>query len=89
MDDDHVEMLMRASASTVERSISLFDFTSIINQYCSFEQKFDILTNLWKLVYVDKRLDAYEDNFIRKITGNLQLSHNDMIAAKMEAKKDT
>jgi len=59
----------------------------VINNSFTTEEKYELVKLLWKLVYVDGKLDAYEDYFMKKIGGNLNLSHNTIISAKLEAKK--
>ena len=88
LDSKYVEELMKLSEEQVEESVSLWEFTEIINNHFSADEKFNVLKNLWKLIYVDKLLHHYEDYFIRKISMNMRLSHTDFIAAKIAAKKE-
>jgi len=70
---------------TAEESVSLFDFTSLINEEFSKKDKYSLLIVLWKIAYADGRLDKYEEYYIRKINDLLYLSHSDFIKAKHEA----
>ncbi|MBU0561826.1 MAG: TerB family tellurite resistance protein [Bacteroidetes bacterium] len=88
LDDELVKELISESKAEVEESISLYEFTKILNDNFSREEKFNIVKNLWKLVFADGRLDKYEEYFVRKISNNLNLSHSEMIAAKFDAKKE-
>ena len=88
LDDKMVSELIDLSMRQTERSVSLYEFTEIINQIFDQNSKFDILKNLWRLVFADGKLDQYEEYFIRKISGNLHMEHSDMIAAKMEVKAE-
>jgi len=88
LDDTLVKELIELSHEQTEKSVSLYEFTEIINQYFTNAQKYDVVKNLWRLVFVDGKLDSYEEYFIRKISGNLHLEHSDMIAAKLEVKKE-
>jgi uncharacterized tellurite resistance protein B-like protein len=47
-----------------------------------------VLKNLWRLILIDGRLDKHEEHFVRIISNNLHLEHNDLIAAKIEVKKE-
>jgi uncharacterized tellurite resistance protein B-like protein len=86
--DEHVSALLEFSEREVNDSVSIYEFTSVINQSFSSEQKFSLLKNLWRLIYVDRRLDTYEDNLIKKIGATLNLSHSVIISAKMLVKKE-
>ena len=85
---DHVKELIELSEEQVKRSVSLYEFTNIINEKFSEQRKYEVLKNLWRLIYVDKKLHAYEDYFIRKISANFHLTHKDLIAAKLEVKAE-
>ena len=50
--------------------------------------KYDVVKNLWKLIYADNKVDQYENLFIHRISNNFHLEHKDLIAAKLEAKKE-
>ena len=72
--------------AVVEESVSIFEFTSLINDSCSRKEKYDLLVILWKVAYADGQLDKYEEYYIRKIKDLLYLSQSDFIKAKFEAK---
>lgn len=88
LDNKHVQMLIEASNESVQKSVSIYEFTEIVNRYYDYDQKYEIMKNLWRLIFVDKRLDAHEEYFMRKITGNLHLDHSDMISSKLIVKKE-
>lgn len=88
LDDKLVSELIDLSIKQTEKSVSLYEFTEIINQIFDQDSKFEVLKNLWRLVFADGTLDKYEEYFIRKISGNLHMEHSDMIAAKMEVKAE-
>lgn len=88
LDDKTVSELINLSIKQTEKSVSLYEFTEIINQIFDQDSKFEILKNLWRLVFADGTLDKYEEYFIRKISGNLHMEHSNMIAAKMEVKAE-
>ncbi len=88
LDDEYVEELLELSERQVEESLSLFEFTTEINATSTNDEKFEIVKNLWRLILVDDELHPFEDYLIKKISNNLNLSHKDMIAAKMEVKEE-
>jgi uncharacterized tellurite resistance protein B-like protein len=85
--DEEVNKLLELSQKQIDKSVSAYEFTEIINEKLSEEEKYQIIKNLWQLAYVDGKLDKYEDYYIRKISNNLHISNQDRISAKLEVKK--
>lgn len=88
LDDKTVTQLIELSTKKTEQSISLYEYSEIINTHFNNHSKYEILKNLWRLVFADGNLDAYEEHFMRKITGNLRMDHSEMISAKLEVKDE-
>ena len=63
--------------------ISLYDWTSSINESYDYEQKKDLIKLLWDVAYADGRIDKYEDYTIRKISELLYVKHSDFIRMKL------
>lgn len=85
---EQVHELMEIAEDWISRSVSMYEFTEVINKHFSDDEKYELVKNLWKIVYADNVLDKYEEHLVRIISNNLLLSHRDMIAAKLEVKKD-
>lgn len=88
LNNEYIEELIELSKRSIEDSLSLYEFTSEINANCNQEEKYEIVKNLWRLIFVDDNLHPYEDYLIRKISNSLHVSHSDMIAAKIEVKNE-
>ena len=86
LDDECVENLIKLSEQRVNESISVYEFSSIINENFSREEKYQLMKNLWKIVYADNHLDQYEDRLMKIIGSTLNLDHKDIIDAKLEVK---
>lgn len=69
----------------VDHVISLHDFTRLLNESLSQEEKIRIIDLLWRVAFADAVLDKYEEYFIRKIADLLYISHKDYIQAKHRA----
>jgi len=80
--DDEIEDIVSAAERAVDTAVSLFDFTAVINQRFSPDQKLKLLEMLWAVAYADSRLDHYEEYYVRKIADLLYLSHGDFIRTK-------
>ena len=86
LSNEQVHELMELAEDWISRSVSMYEFTDIINKHFSSDDKYELVKNLWKIVYADNILDKYEEHLVRVISNNLKLSHRDMIAAKLEVK---
>lgn len=86
--DELVDELLQLATQQTEDSVSLYEFTDVINKAYGREAKLVIIKNLWRLVFADGKLDKYEEYFMRTISKNLHLEHSDMIATKIEAKEE-
>lgn len=83
LDTEYVNDLVELSKAKLENSISLYEFSKIINEQFSYENKLELLKNLWRLIYTDKKLDKYEDRLIKIIGGLINIEHKQIINMKM------
>lgn len=88
LEDDCVKDLLELSERKIKESISLYEFTTIINDNYSNDQKFELMKNLWKLIYVDEKLNMYEDHLAKKIGAMLNMDHKKIIEAKLIVKEE-
>ena len=88
LNEDTIEKLLKIGEERVKDSVSIYEFTEILNNNFSKDELYEILKKFWSLIYVDEKLNQYEDSLIKKISGYFHLSHKEMIAAKLEAKDE-
>lgn len=88
LEDECVNDLIELSEQKIKESVSLYEFTTIINDKYSNEEKFELIKNLWRLIYVDKTLNMYEDHLVKKIGAMLNLDHKNIIDAKLMVKEE-
>jgi len=69
-----------------EEAADLWQFTNIINRKFSPPEKVRIMEAVWRIIYVDGRLDLHEDHFAHKLAQLLHVGHSDMITAKIKAR---
>ncbi|MEJ2195486.1 MAG: TerB family tellurite resistance protein, partial [Ignavibacteriaceae bacterium] len=83
LDTEYVNDLVELSKAKLENSISLYEFSKIVNEQFSYENKLELLKNLWRLIYTDKKLDKYEDRLMKIIGGMINIEHKQIINMKM------
>jgi len=88
LEQEYVHELIELAADNVKRSISLYEFTPVINENFTPEEKFALLKDLWHLVYVDSTLDKYEEHLVKRIGNMIGVEYQDIVAAKLQAKAE-
>ena len=82
------ESLISAGKESQEESTSLYEFTRVINDDFSFEEKYDLIKSMWEIAFADGNVDKYEEYVIRKVSDLIYISHEEFIKAKMEVKNE-
>ena len=83
LSDEHAAELMETAQQELDQSLDLWHFTNLINQNYSEEERVQIVEMVWRIVYVDGRLDGHEDSLMHKLSKLLDLTHGQLIDAKM------
>jgi uncharacterized tellurite resistance protein B-like protein len=81
-----VEELMEMAHRKREESVDLWEFTHLVNQNYTKDEKKKIVESAWRVIYADEKLDAYEDHLVHRLAKLLQLDHSDLIEAKLKVK---
>ena len=84
LDKGAANALMAAAAEELKASVDLWQFADLINKNYSTEEKVEIIEILWRIIYVDGKLDQYEDYLVHKLQGLLRLTHKQLIDAKLK-----
>lgn len=87
LDDDYVNDLILLAEQRVKESVSLYEFTGVINTTFTFEEKIELIESLWKLIYKDEKLNQYEDHLIKRISATINIEHKQIINAKLWVKE--
>ncbi len=85
--DEQVQALVDRAKSEHDTAISMYPFTRAVNDALSMEEKRQLILLLWRLAGSDSSIDVHEEYTIRRIADLLYVSHDDFIAAKLEARK--
>lgn len=88
LEKEYVDELIDLANQRLDQSVSIYEFMGIINNNFSPDEKFELMKNLWRLIYTDKKLDKYEDQLVKKLGTMMHLEHKDVIAAKLMVKKE-
>ncbi len=83
LDDRETDELLELARREAEESVSYFEFTSLINQHFSREQKQRVIELMWRVAVADGSIDKHQEALIRKIADLLYVPHRDFISAKL------
>ena len=82
--ESDLEELIQLAKDEAFEATSLYEFTKLINDSYNYEQKVELIENMWRIAFSDKRLDKYEDHLIRKVSELIYVSHSDFIKTKLK-----
>jgi uncharacterized tellurite resistance protein B-like protein len=81
---EHADALIAEAEKELEKSVDLWQFARLINENYSNEEKIEIIETLWRIVYVDGKMDQHEHYLMNKLQNLLRLTHDQLIAAKLK-----
>ena len=84
--ESDLEELIQLAKDEAFEATSLYEFTKLINDNYDYEQKVELIENMWRIAFSDKRLDKYEDHLIRKVSELIYVSHSDFIKTKIKVR---
>lgn len=83
---DEAAELVRLAEKEASQATDYYEFTSLINQHFSREQKEKLVEQLWRVAYADAELNVYEEHLARKIANLLHVPNEAFIAAKLRVR---
>ncbi len=84
--EEQTQEIVALAELEVKESVSLYEFTRLVDENFSPEQKKHIVGLLWQVAYSDNRLEENEEYLIRKVAKLLRVPHADFIDEKLKAK---
>lgn len=79
--------LANEASEVAEDLVSLHDFTQLLHNNLSSEEKAEVVALLWRIAYADGRLDKYEDSLVLKISDLLHVSRGKVMQLKHDARE--
>lgn len=84
LSDHQVAQLIEQAQGQVEHSVSLDQFSRLLDRSLTQKEKYHLLELLWEVAYADGRVDKYEEYLIRKLSDLLHVSHKAYITSKLK-----
>jgi uncharacterized tellurite resistance protein B-like protein len=86
--EEALNELMQLAQQEADEAISVYQFTSLINDEYSYSEKTRLLQNMWEVAFADGNLDRYEEHLIRKVAELMYITHSDFIKTKINVKNN-
>ncbi len=77
--------LVNEAGEKAEDIVSVHDFTKLLHDYLTEDEKAQIVSLLWQIAYADGRLDKFEDSLVLKISDLLYVSRGRVMRLKHDA----
>lgn len=85
LSEQQLTQLVELAEEEALQATSLYQFTTLIKDNYTPEQRFDLVAMLWQVAIADGEISKYEDHLIRKIADLIYLPHSEFIRAKLSA----
>jgi uncharacterized tellurite resistance protein B-like protein len=86
LDPASLAEIVALAEQEARHAVSLYDFTSLVNESYQYDDKVQLVENLWRLAMADDHLDKYEEQMIRKTADLIYVSHSDFIRTKLKVR---
>lgn len=85
--EEEANELMRLAEDRIWQATGYYEFTSLVNRECTYEQKVRIIEELWEVAHADAEMDKHEEHMVRKVADLIHVAHDDFIAAKLKSRR--
>ena len=82
LDDAATDELIDAATLAENEAVDLYRFTSLINRTLDEKGRLGIVEMMWEVVFVDGRVNEFEDNLMWRAADLLGVSSRDRIALR-------
>jgi uncharacterized tellurite resistance protein B-like protein len=88
LSQEEKQNLFALSEKQANHATDFHQFTHVLNQNCSAEEKRKMIESLWRVAYADKHIDVHETHLIRRISDLLHIPHSEFIRAKLKVTEE-
>ena len=85
LEQSEADELIETADAEVDGAVSLYEFTRVLNDHLSLEERSRIVELLWRVAFADSVLDKYEEYYVRKIADLLYVPQSEYIKVKHRA----
>lgn len=86
LDNGTLHKLVERARAERNDATSLYQFTRLVNDAFTAEEKCLLLLGMWRVAFADGDLNKYEEHIIRRVSELIYVPHTDFIRTKKAAK---
>lgn len=87
LDSDEATELVELAQDVASDMVSLYEFTQLLHNSLTADEKVHVVSMLWQVAYADGQLDKHEDSLVLKISDLLHVNRARVMRAKDDARK--
>ena len=82
---DEAENLIQLAEEERAQATDYYQFTSLINEFYTQQQKRELVTRLWQMAYADHTIHKLEEHLVRRLADLLHVPHSAFMQSKHRA----
>lgn len=82
LDKGEADNLIELAEEERAGATDYYQFTSLINEFYTQEQKRELVTRLWKMAYADNAVHKFEEHLVRRLADLLHVPHSAFMQSK-------
>jgi len=88
LSDEETGEIVLLAEEEAGQAVCLYDFTRLINDNFTYQEKMQVLEMLWTVALSDNELEKNEEYLVRKISDLLHVAHKDFIRTKLKVSEN-
>jgi uncharacterized tellurite resistance protein B-like protein len=85
LNEEEAENLIQLAEEERADATDYYQFTSLINEFYTQQQKRELVTRLWQMAYADHTVHKFEEHLVRRLADLLHVPHSVFIQSKHRA----
>ena len=82
---EEADKLIQLAEEERSQATDYYQFTSLINEFYTQQQKRELVTRLWQMAYADHTVHMLEEHLVRRLADLLHVPHSAFIQSKHRA----
>ncbi len=85
LNKEEAENLIQLAIEERTQATDYYQFTSLINEFYTQQQKRELVTRLWQMAYADHTVHKFEEHLVRRLADLLHVPHSAFMQSKHKA----
>lgn len=82
LSNDEAQNLIQLAEEERAEATDYYQFTSLINEFYTQQQKRELVTRLWQMAYADHTVHKFEEHLVRRLADLLHVPHSAFMQSK-------